>query len=361
MGTVRTFVAPIALLAALLVCGACGHQRSILRTDVASYNRVAGTTRSAPRLTPDVQAPILSADPVSAGPGGPFAGPVRLTNGDTEAGPLASVVAEPAPFANAFTDPALFGDDSADPWDECPSRMQSLWIETGCKLGADFENYFSWITMRDLMLGVGLGAVAANTSLDQNFQDWYQNDVGTTGSDKVADFWKTFGERRIFFPAFAGLAVAGTLCQDFPGGGPVADFGGRTTRAYLIGGPPLLLMQYALGASRPMEPPHDSHWKPYDDNNGVSGHAFVGAVPFITAAKMTEDPYLKGGLYFFSSLTAWSRVNDDRHYLSQAWLGWWMAYLTCRAIDQTEYDDRNLTFTPISTPEMIGMGVIYER
>jgi membrane-associated phospholipid phosphatase len=223
------------------------------------------------------------------------------------------------------------------------------------------ENYFSWITMRDLVVGVGLGAVVANTSLDQDFQDWYQNDVRSTGSDRNAAFWKTFGEGQIFIPAFAGLAVAGTLCPDLPGSDPVAEFGCRTTRAYLVGAPPMLLMQYALGASRPCEAPYNSYWQPFNDNNAVSGHAFVGAVPFITAAKMAENPVVKGGLYFCSSLTGWSRVNDDRHYLSQVCLGWWMAYLTCRAVDQTEVDDRNLRFTPVTTPDMVGMGMIYER
>ena len=67
---------------------------------------------------------------------------------------------------------------------------------------------------------------------------------------------------------------------------------------------------------------------------------------------------LKGGLYLCSTLTAASRVNDDSHYLSQACLGWWMAYLTCRAINQTERQDSRFSLTPMIGPAS-GLAMTY--
>ena len=164
----------------------------------------------------------------------------------------------------------------------------------------------------------------------------------------------------LVIPAFVGLGLVGCL-----GDGPVLDsageLGGRVSRSYLVGAPPMLLMQLTLGASRPGETPYGSHWKPFDDDNGVSGHTFIGAVPFITAAQMTENPWARGGLYLCSTFTGWSRVNDDYHYLSQVGLGWWMAYLSCRAVSQTESQDDRLTFAPLATSEMTGIGVTYRR
>jgi len=58
-------------------------------------------------------------------------------------------------------------------------------------------------------------------------------------------------------------------------------------------------------------------------------------------------------------LTAWSRVNDDDHYITQACLGWWMAYLACRAVDDTDRSQRNFEVMPLVTPEMSGVGVTY--
>ncbi len=139
------------------------------------------------------------------------------------------------------------------------------------------------------------------------------------------------------------------------------DFGKRVTRSYLVGAPPMLLMQSVLGGSRPGENSVGSQWKPFDDDNAVSGHAFIGAVPFITAAKMTENPWAKGVFYACSVLTPWSRVNDDSHYMSQAILGWWMAYLACNAVDDTQRESRSMTLTPIITPQMTGMALVLRR
>ena len=120
-------------------------------------------------------------------------------------------------------------------------------------------------------------------------------------------------------------------------------------------------MQYCLGGSRPDETSIGSPWAPFADSNAVSGHAFMGSVPFITAAQMVDRPWLKVTLYACSTFPAWSRVNDDCHYLSQSVLGWWMGYLACRAVNQTEMMSQHLTFMPVSSPEMTGLAMIYER
>ena len=133
----------------------------------------------------------------------------------------------------------------------------------------------------------------------------------------------------------------------------------RTTRAYLVGAPPVLFMQSCLGGSRPGERDDASFWRPFDDDNGASGHAFVGAVPFLTAARMTEDRRVKACWYALSVLPAWSRaVNDDSHYLSQVGLGWWMAYLACESVDRTEKAPGCVTVTPIAQPGMVGVGIV---
>ena len=176
----------------------------------------------------------------------------------------------------------------------------------------------------------------ANTTIDEKFQHWVQDDVRSSGSDDFASFWKTFGEGQLFIPAWAGLAVAGSMLEEWPVVGIAGEFGDRTTRSYLVGVPPMIFMQYCLGASRPGETSHGSEWRPFEDSNGVSGHAFIGAVPFITAAQMSKNCCVKGCCYFMSTLPGWSRINDDSHYLSQVWMGWWMAYLSCRAVNKTE-------------------------
>ncbi len=277
----------------------------------------------------------------------------------------------PAPdgTGSSYTSPRLSVEslDVVHPMDAIPSYgssqrscLEQMWCDTKYSVCSDYGNYYSRRTMSKLACGLVLGSVLANTSMDQDVRDWYQQDVRSTETDNFAEFWKTFGEGQIFLPAFACLAVAGKFVEDWPVVGPVGDFGARTTRAYLVGAPPMLFMQLMLGASRPGETNHTSHWDPFQDTNAVSGHAFIGAVPFITAAHMTDSIVLKSGLYACSALTGFSRVNDDDHYLSQAILGWWMAYLACEAIDQTQLNRQGMTFVPIASTDSVGFGAIFE-
>ena len=123
----------------------------------------------------------------------------------------------------------------------------------------------------------------------------------------------------------------------------------------------MLLMQEVLGSSRPADTGMPSQWSPFHASNGVSGHAFMGSVPFITAANMTDNIWAKAGLYFCSTFTGWSRINDDKHYLSQVCLGWWMGYLSCQAVEGTHRANQHFSVTPLVSPEMTGIGLTYQH
>jgi len=246
------------------------------------------------------------------------------------------------------------------------SALRAKLRRAGRDVWLDYRHYYRWTTLGDLALGVALMAPVANTSLDEQFQDWYQDDVRSAGLDDYARFWKPWGEGQIFIPAFAGLAVACNALGERPIVGQglfgtAGDYSWRVTRGYLVGAPPMLLMQALLGGSRPGEANVGSQWKPFDDTNGVSGHAFMGAVPWITAARMTQRPLLKCGFYVLSTHTAWSRLNDDDHYLSQICLGWWMAYLACRAVDETAAEASSVAVQPIATREFSGFALVWRR
>lgn len=320
------------VLCLLLACSACNHLQPVVRRDDPCLLAVE---TSLPE-TPEFPAHALHWDPA-----------VDLASYRTDV----SVGSMPSDWTDGFatqTDCRLsrFG-----------PKCQAAW----CKVWTDHRNYYSWDVARDLGLAVAGAAVLANTSLDQDFQDWYQDDVKSSGTDRFADACKVFGEGQQFIPVFLGLAVVGSLFDEDSCGGVMGELGSRTTRSYLVGGPPMVLVQRGLGGSRPGEGEGSSRWEPMEDTKSVSGHAFMGAVPFICAAKMTDQPLLKTGLYVCSTFTAWSRVDHDMHYLSQACLGWWMAYLAASAVDETETGYEHLTFLPVTTPEMVGIGMVYER
>ncbi|HBO44396.1 MAG TPA: hypothetical protein DD670_10780 [Planctomycetaceae bacterium] len=240
-------------------------------------------------------------------------------------------------------------------------RLPDALAEMRCKIRRDHRNFYTWETSRDLLLGLAGASILANTSMDQDFQDWVQDDVRSHDADNFATFWNTFGEGKIFIPAYVGLGLVGWMFDDYPLGSATRSYSLQTCRAILVGTPPLLFLQGVAGSSRPDEEPHGSSWRFFQDDNGVSGHAFIGAVPFLTAANMCDNPYLSGCFYVLSTFPTWSRIENDTHYLSQSVLGWWLAYLACRSVDRTQQwgGCERLSLTPIAEPRMTGVMATY--
>jgi hypothetical protein len=102
-----------------------------------------------------------------------------------------------------------------------------------------------------------------------------------------------------------------------------------------------------------------SGWKFFQDDNGVSGHAFVGAIPFLAAAEMCENPWAKGGLYVCSTFVGFSRMTSDAHYPSQAFLGWYLAWASSMAVSRTEthFAGMEVRVVPLPMADLGGMAV----
>lgn len=218
----------------------------------------------------------------------------------------------------------------------------------------DYKSFYSLDRITRLGIGFGVGAVGANTNIDTQVQNWYQDNIRSKRTDDFSKTVKVFGEGKYLIP----LSLLSASINYFDAESPVGVWGVYTSRAYLTGTPALLLMQKITGASRPGETDHDSKWRPFDDNNGVSGHAFMGAIPFLTLANMYDDnKVVKYLAYAASFATAWSRVNDDSHYLSQAALGWYMAFESVDAVFDADREKKNISITPMIGRDSYGVSV----
>lgn len=207
----------------------------------------------------------------------------------------------------------------------------------------DYGEFYSSDRMTRLAIVFAGGAVMAHSSIDQDFQD--RNKSNIFSADDSYNF-KQFGEGKYLIP----LSLISAGISSYLGDGReltgVGKWGERTARAYFVGGPLVLTTQWLTGASRPSEAPFKSDWKPLNDSNGVSGHSFVGSVPFLTIAYMNQDnAVIKYSAYLASTLAGLTRINDNAHYLSQAILGW---YLGWEAVDSVYSSEKksNISVTP---------------
>src|SRR5262249_23187960 len=190
----------------------------------------------------------------------------------------------------------------------------------------------------ELGAGLAIAGVMANSTPDRKIASWYQESIRSRGSDDVSSALKNFGEYSYTLPAMAAVAVAGKLTEETAIGAAGVEWGTRSLRPVLGGAPVLGILQVGLGADRPEA--NDSRWRPFRSDHGASGHAFIGAVPFLSAAAMTDEPLLKAAFAAGSLAAGWSRINDNAHYLSQVLLGWAVAYLAVDAVNETPVGQR---------------------
>ena len=195
----------------------------------------------------------------------------------------------------------------------------------------DYQNFYSIKNFQYVFGEICISGIIANTNLDGNIQDWFQESVKNDRTNQISKIAKPIGNVYEPISIYAGLTLLGSLTRHTSPGAMAYQFASKSLRAIVVGAPSVGFFQIVLGASRPTE--GGSKWHPFHDMNSVSGHAFIGAIPFVTISKMVDPVALKTILYAGSAATGLSRINDNKHYFSQVLAGWWFAYLAVNSLD----------------------------
>lgn len=247
----------------------------------------------------------------------------------------------------------FLGGCATAPPDEAPLSEQETAFGRLVKHSVDdYRRHYGGDSMRNLLPPLALAGMLANSNADRWIRNTWQDDVRGDFSNNVGRVFLhagDFAQNRWSLPIYSATMLAAGYTGHDERDGSVATWAERSLRANVLGGPQAWAFTYLLGSHRPDVGTSD--WQPWNDNDGVSGHAFYGAVPFLTAARMTESPGWRYSLYAVSMLPAWARVNKDKHYTSQVVMGWSIAWLTTRTIAQTPDEDGDITLLPLLTPD----------
>ena len=203
-------------------------------------------------------------------------------------------------------------------------------------LWADFLRFYAPRNLVRLGLGFLLGAVLANSPIDQWLTDAYRQNVHSDSPAASSSRWwtKQMGEKHTVIIAPIAAMAIGILAPANPVAATVGTWGVQFSRTFLVAAPVTYGVSWALGGDRPKNE-HGSQWQSWRlKQYGISGHAMAGAIPFLVMAGMTANPVAQTTLYVCSGLTAWSRVDSQSHYPSQVFLGWWLAFLGMRLVRQ---------------------------
>jgi membrane-associated phospholipid phosphatase len=164
---------------------------------------------------------------------------------------------------------------------------------------------------------VATGALAAITLLDEPTQR-YAQDHRTTTKDDVARGFKHFGQPEVYGTVTLGLVAGGLLS----GNNEVARAGGRLAVTLLLAGGTTVTAKYVIGRARPSETLDAYDFRPFSGQDAMpSGHTTMA---FALATALSDDirnPFASVGLYTVATGVGWSRINDNRHWLSDVCAG----------------------------------------
>jgi hypothetical protein len=226
------------------------------------------------------------------------------------------------------------------------------------KIGGDYKNFYTRSHGLYYFSSIFLAGLFANTKADESISSFYQGKIRSQETDVISSYVKPFGNRSTmvgFLGVFFVMKAFDKLTKNiFP-----SIFVERVSRMLFVGVPLLLLTQTALGGTRPSALEPHSHWEPFQNSYAVSasGHSFFGALPFLALATMTESVFLRIVLIAASTMTAFSRLNDNQHYFSQIFLGWSLAFLSFDAVDTKKF---SLRFLVKRSQEDFALGFLYQ-
>lgn len=150
-------------------------------------------------------------------------------------------------------------------------------------------------------------------------------------SNTVASFGNTFGEWRILIPALS----AGYLAGEIAGSDGLKGTLLRAGAAAAIATGVTSGLKYTIGRNRPDIAGGNFEFRPFSGSSSFpSGHTAAAFAIATAVADQTTDGWSDYVLYGAATLTAMSRINDNRHWTSDVLVGGLIGHLSGRWVSK---------------------------
>ncbi len=159
---------------------------------------------------------------------------------------------------------------------------------------------------------LAVGGISALLLLDPPVQRYAQDNRGT-GSDDVASVVRHFGEPEVYVTVTLGLAVAGLAAGD----SRLVGSAKRVGASLLLAGVTTSVGKIVLGRARPEETLDATSFSPFSGQDAMpSGHTTMAFALATSLADEIHRTWASVGLYGLATAVGWSRINDNRHWLT---------------------------------------------
>jgi membrane-associated phospholipid phosphatase len=153
--------------------------------------------------------------------------------------------------------------------------------------------------------------------LDQPLQKFIQGERSAS-KDGLAGTVRRFGQIEVYGTVTAGLVAAGLVS----GNHELTRTGGRLAATLALAGAAGMAGKLLTGRPRPGDSPDSDGYIPFGGQDAMpSGHT---AMAFAFATALSDDidrTWATVGLYTLATGVGWSRINDNRHWLTDVAAG----------------------------------------
>ena len=162
--------------------------------------------------------------------------------------------------------------------------------------------------------------------VDQPLQHYMQEHRNGTSND-ISSVFRREGEPVYYAGVSLGILATGIILKN----ADVRRAGGRVAASVLVSALVSESVKRLVGRSRPNEDAGAFNFHPFTTLQDSAGIETRGSMPsghttaaFAVAASLADDVHstiVDVLLYTFAAGTAYSRINDNRHWLSDTWMG----------------------------------------
>ncbi len=162
-----------------------------------------------------------------------------------------------------------------------------------------------------------VGGVALASLADRSVDSWIQ-DHRSSSSDKLAAALRNGGEPAVVFGVGGGIALAGVIS----GEDGLRRSGERVLASAAVAELTTLAIKFPVGRLRPADTDNQYIFKPFSGNDAFpSGHTTLAFALATSLSDEIHKAWVSAILYTGAAGTAWSRLNDQRHWFSDVLMG----------------------------------------
>ena len=189
---------------------------------------------------------------------------------------------------------------------------------------------FRWQARDWVKAGLVLGATGGLFLLDDEIRDFIQDERSTT-TDDIASVFEPFGNGGYTFGGLVGFYLYGRVFENSKAERTAL----LAVESFAVTGIFTFALKFSTGRARPQSARDSGEWSGpnLDDVSFPSGHTSSAfSIATVLASEYKNKPWVPPVAYGLATLTGLSRLNDNKHWASDVFLGGALGYFIAKTV-----------------------------